>query len=150
MTWWRDEGRCIYPGESEILILADGGGSNGWRSRGWKWSLQTKLVDRFGLGVTVCHYPTRCSRWNPIEHRLFSHISMNWAGKPLRTLDVMLAYIRGTKTESGLSVKAYQLEGEYLTSRKVTKGELDELALRPHSVCPDWNYTLQPRRRQPS
>ena len=146
VTWWKEEGRGIYPAEREILILADGGGSNGWRSRGWKWNIQTKLVDQFGLRVTVCHYPTRCSKWNPIEHRLFSHISMNWAGKPLRTLDEMLAYIRGTSTVSGLSVKACLLEGEYLTSRTVTRRELDELSVRPHSVCPDWNYTLEPRR----
>ena len=149
-TWWRDEGRTIYPAETEILILADGGGSNGWRSRGWKWNIQTKLVDQFGLRVTVCHYPTRCSRWNPIEHRLFSHISMNWAGRPLRTLDVMLAYIRGTKTVSGLSVRAYLLEGDYLTSREITKRELDALSLRPHSLCPDWNYTLEPRQVEQS
>ena len=148
-TWWRDEGRCGYPTQSEVLILADGGGSNGWRSRAWKWNVQTKLVDRFGLRVTVCHYPTRCSRWNPIEHRLFSHISMNWAGKPLRTLDVMLAYIRGTKTKAGLSVKASRLQGEYLTSRKVSAKELEGLSLRPHPICPDWNYTVEPRRHEP-
>ena len=147
-TWWRDEGRSIYSAEPEILILADGGGSNGWKSRGWKWNIQTKLADQFGLRVTVCHYPTRCSKWNPIEHRLFSHISMNWAGKPLRTLDVMLAYIRGTKTVSGLSVMAFLLEGDYLTSRTVTKRELEGLSLRPHRVCPNWNYTLEPRHQE--
>ena len=145
-TWWRNEGRSIYPSAQKILILADGGGSNGWRSRAWKWNIQKKLADEFGLQVTVCHYPTRCSKWNPIERRLFSHISMNWAGKPLRTLDVMLAYIRGTKSASGLSVMASLLEGEYLTAPKIAKRDLDGLSLRPHTVCPDWNYTLEPDR----
>lgn len=144
-SWWRDEGARVYPEAQEILILADGGGSNAWRSRGWKWNLQTKLVNPFGLRVTVCHYPTRCSKWNPVEHRLFSHISMNWAGEPLRSLDVMLGYIRGTRSATGLSVKAYLLEGAYLTARSITQGQLDELRLHPHSVCPDWNYTLAPR-----
>jgi hypothetical protein len=144
-SWWRDQGCRIYPEAREILILADGGGSNAWRSRGWKWNLQTKLADPFGLRVTVCHYPTRCSKWNPVEHRLFGHSSMNWAGEPLRSLDVMLSYIRGTKSATGLSVKAYLLEGEYLTSRTIPEGELEELRLHPHSVRPDWNYTLVPR-----
>ena len=149
-TWWRDEGQKSYPSAQELLILADGGGSNGWRARGWKWNLQKKLVDQFELRVTVCHFPTRCSKWNPVEYRLFSHISMNWAGKPLRTLDVMLAYIRGTRTTAGLSVRAYRLEGEYLTARKVSTSELEELSLRPHSVCPDWNYTIEPHRHEPA
>jgi hypothetical protein len=142
--WWRGTGRRMYPGASEILILADGGGSNAWRSRGWKWNLQQKLADDFGLRVTVCHYPTQCSRWNPVEFRLFSHISMNWAGEPLRTLDIMLGYIRGTTSSGGLVVNATLLEGEYLTSRTVTKKELDRLQLHPHTVCPNWNYTIEP------
>ena len=98
----------------------------------------------------MCHYPTRCSKWNPVKYRLFSPISMNWAGRPLRTLDVMLAYIRGTKTRAGLSVKAYRLEGEYLTSRKVSAKELEALSLRPHPTCPNWNYTLEPRGQAPA
>jgi Rhodopirellula transposase DDE domain len=144
--WWEEEGRILYPSAKEVLILSDGGGSNGWRSRGWKWNLQKKLADQFGLRVTVCHYPTRCSKWNPVEHRLFSHISLNWAGKPLRSLDIMLGYIRGTKTAAGLTVKAHLLAGEYPTSRKVAKRELDDLSLVPHATCPDWNYSLEPRR----
>jgi hypothetical protein len=148
VAWWRDEGQGAYPSARELLLLADGGGSNGWRARGWKCNLQKKLVDPFELRVTVCHYPTRCSKWNPVEYRLFSHISMNWAGKPLRTLDVMLAYIRGTKTSAGLSVKARRLEAEYLTARKVSAQELAELSLHPHSVCPNWNYTLDPPPRE--
>jgi Rhodopirellula transposase DDE domain len=145
-AWWRDDGCRAYPEAKEILILADGGGSNAWRSRGWKWSLQTKVADAFGLRVTVCHYPTRCSKWNPVEYRLFSHISMNWAGVPLQSLDVMLGSIRGTTSATGLSVKATLLKGEYLTARKVTQKELDHLRLHPHSVCPNWNYTLEPHK----
>ena len=103
------------------------------------------LADRFGLRVTVCHYPTRCSRWNPVEFRLFSHISMNWVGRPLRSLDIMLAYIRGTSTTTGLTVKASLLDGNYYTSRKITKAEMDELSLHVHAVCPNWNYTIDPR-----
>lgn len=148
-AWWQDEGRTGYPSAADILVLADGGGSNGWRARGWKWHLQEKLADPFGLRVTVCHYPTRCSKWNPVEYRLFSPISLNWAGRPLRTLDVMLAYIRGTTTKAGLSVKAQLLEGEYVTARKVSTKELEALSLRPHSVCPSWNYTIEPRGHTP-
>jgi hypothetical protein len=143
--WWRDEGQHAYPSASELLILADGGGSNGWRSRGWKCNLQAKLSDRFGLRVTVCHYPTRCSKWNPIEYRLFSQISRNWAGKPLRSLAIMLAYIRGTTTRTGLTVKACMLDGDYPTSRKFTKEEMEQVTIEPHAVCPNWNYTLNPR-----
>ena len=84
-----------------MLILADGGGANGYRCRAWKVNLQEQLCDRFGLTVTVCHYPPGCSKWNPVEHRLFSQISINWAGKPLRTLELMLGYIRGRRRRPG-------------------------------------------------
>ena len=94
--WWEDVGQVAYPRTAELLILADGGGSNGSRARAWKLNLQDKVCDEFGLTVTVCHYPPGCSKWNPVEHRLFSQISCNWAGKPLRTLEMMLGYIRGT------------------------------------------------------
>jgi hypothetical protein len=143
--WWEGEGRAAFPGTGHLLILADGGGSNGWQSRLWKRQLQTQLSDGLGLSVTVCHYPTGCSKWNPIEHRLFSHISMNWAGKPLRTWDTMLAYIRGTKTATGLKVRAFLQEGEYETGQSVTDFEMKALNLERHAVCPNWNYTLRPR-----
>jgi hypothetical protein len=109
--WWEGEGRRGYPGANALLILADSGGSNGCRARAWKLSLQEKLCDESGLTVTVCHYPTGCSKWNPVEHRLFSFISKNWEGKPLRTLEIMLGYIRGTRTVTGLRVKAFLDEG---------------------------------------
>jgi hypothetical protein len=143
--WWEGEGRRRYPGASALLILADSGGSNGCRARAWKLSLQEKLCDKSGLTVTVCHYPTGCSKWNPVEHRLFSFISKNWEGKPLRTLEVMLGYIRGTSTVTGLSVKAFLDQGFYARGQKVTRENIEGLRLKAHSVCPKWNYTLHPR-----
>jgi hypothetical protein len=143
--WWADIGSTIYPGKSELLILADGGGSNGARSRAWRKQVQTRLSDGLGLTVTVCHYPPRCSKYNPIERRLFSRISANWAGKPLRTLEVMLALIRGTRTETGLTVEASLLEGPYKKGERVSEKDIAQLALQPHVVCPAWNYTISPR-----
>jgi len=107
--------------------------------------VQAQLCDELGLTVTVCHYPPNCSKYNPIERRLFSQISMNWVGRPLLNLEVMLAYIRGTKTATGLAVEASQLEGEFKKGERVTRKELKRLALRPHEQCPDWNYTIVPR-----
>ena len=143
--WWQDEGEISYPHADQLLILADGGGSNSYRSRVWKRQLQDQLSDRFGLKVTVCHYPTGCSKWNPIEHRLFSHISLNWVGKPLRTFDTMLAYIRGTKTTTGLTVKASLVEGVYEKGQGVSDAEMKTLNLERHETCPNWNYTFRPR-----
>ena len=102
--WWQSEGRPRYPDAAEILVLADGGGSNSPRRNAFKYALQHRLADPFGLSVTVCHYPTGASKWNPIEHRLFSEISKNWAGCPLRTYETILNYIRTTRTENGACV----------------------------------------------
>jgi hypothetical protein len=143
--WWEEEGQHLYPGAGELLILADGGGSNGCRVRAWKCHLQEKLCDAFGLTVTVCHYPTGCSKWNPVEHRLFSYISKNWEGKPLKTLGIMLGYIRGTSTKTGLTVKAFLDEGVYRKAQKWTRQDIERLTLETHSTCPAWNYTLRPR-----
>jgi hypothetical protein len=145
VRWWKKEGCLTYPGAAKLLILADGGGSNGCRSRAWKPPLQSKLSDGLGLTVTVCHYPPRCSKWNPIERRLFSHISINWAGKPLLTLEMMLGYIRGTSTATGLTVKAFPQKGIYRKGQKVLKQDMEQLSLKPHALCPDWNYTMSPR-----
>ena len=144
VRWWNDEGLATYPELHQILILADGGGSNGSRARAWKWNLQEKLCNPFQLTVTVCHYPPGCSKWNPVEYRLFSPISSNWEGTPLRTLEIMVGYIRGTTTTTGLTVKALLDEGFYRKGQKVTWEDMDKLNLRPHSVCPDWNYTISP------
>lgn len=145
VNWWKLYGRSAYPHADRVLIFADGGGGNGYNLRTWKKDLQDKLCDAFGLTVTLSHYPPACSKWNPVEYRLFSHISMNWAGQPLLNLDVMLAFIRGTTTSSGLKVQAQLDHGIYRKGRKVTDQQLKELALSTHDVCPRWNYTLSPR-----
>lgn len=144
-AWWATEGITAYGRAEGLLILADGGGSNSYRSRVWKQQLQAQLCDPFGLTVTVCHYPTGCSKWNPVEHRLFGPISLNWAGHPLRSWETMLAYLRGTTTETGLSVTAELHEAVYQKGQSVTDAEMAQLNLQPHPVCPQWNYTLRPR-----
>jgi hypothetical protein len=143
--WWVDEGQAAFPAAGELLILADGGGSNSARSRVWKRQLQEQLCDRYGLAVTVCHYPTGCSKWNPIEHRLFGPISSTWAGRPLATWEALLGYLRATTTETGLTVRATLHEGTYQTGERVAAAELAALNLERHAVCPTWNYTLRPR-----
>lgn len=145
VSWWESEGAVRYPNATCLLILCDAGGSNGCRPRAWKQQLQEQLSDRFGLEVTVCHYPTGCSKWNPIEYRLFSPISRNWAGKPLRTFETVLACLRGTTTQTGLTVGAWLLEGVYAIGQKVSNAVMQSLNLHLHSVCPRWNYTLKPR-----
>jgi hypothetical protein len=142
-SWWERHGSVAFPGADRILILADAGGSNGCRNRLWKLRLQEPLVDRLGLGVTVCHYPSGASKWNPVEHRLFGPVSVNWAGKPLRCLGTLLGYIRGTVTTTGLEVAAGLLERTYVTKIKVTKREMEGVRLIRHKVCPNWNYTIK-------
>jgi Rhodopirellula transposase DDE domain/Transposase len=144
-SWWRLHGRSAYPQADRLLIFADGGGANGYNLRTWKNDLQDKLCDVFNLTITVSHYPPGCSKWNPVEYRLFSHISINWAGQPLRSLAVMLAFIRGTKTTTGLVVEAQLDEKIYRKGRKVSEGQFKGLGLSANDVCPLWNYTLSPR-----
>ena len=143
--WWQTDGQALYGGARNLLILADAGGSNGCRPRLWKQHLQQQLADRLGLEATVCHYPTGASKWNPIEHRLFGPISINWAGKPLRTFAALLAYIRGTTTESGLQVKAWLVDQVYEKGRTVSATAMHELNIQFAEVCPKWNYTIRPR-----
>jgi len=143
--WWIMEGQKQYPQANKLLILADAGGSNGCRPRLWKQQLQEQLADRLGLEVTVCHYPTGTSKWNPIEHRLFGPISINWAGKPLRTFEFMLACMRGTTTTTGLRVEAFLVEQVYKTGVKVAKAIMETLSIQFHATCPRWNYTIKPR-----
>ncbi len=147
VSWWQTDGQRDFPQAHRLLILADGGGSNGWRSRLWKTRLQTQVADRFGLEVTVCHYPTGASHYNPVEHRLFGPISVNWAGTPLRSLPLLLACIRGTQTETGLCIKASVNRKQYKTKIKVSDQEIKSLNLERHKVCPNWNYTIKPRQR---
>jgi hypothetical protein len=142
--WWTLHGRVSYPDANHLLIFADGGGGNGYNLRAWKKDLQDRMCDAFGLTVTVSHYPPGCSKWNPIEYRLFSHISRNWAGRPLRSVDEMLAFIRGTSTSAGLRVEAHLDQQVYPKGRKVSERQINSLAIAHHEVCPRWNYTLAP------
>jgi hypothetical protein len=144
-AWWSLLGCKRYRGSGRLLILADAGGSNGYRPRLWKKTLQEEVADRYGLEVTVCHYPTGASKWNPIEHRLFGPISINWAGEPLRSLERLLAFVRGTTTKTGLTVSAAVDANQYPTRVKVSDREMGELRVRHHDICPQWNYTISPR-----
>lgn len=144
--WWRCEGRQRYPEAHEIFILADGGGSNGWRCRAWKKALQDRICNRLGLTVTVSHYPPGTSKWNPIEHRLFSQISKNWAGQPLTDINTMLNFIRTTKTATGLTVTAYLVPDDYETGLRISKAEMRELNLLRHDTLGQWNYSLRPNQ----
>jgi hypothetical protein len=142
--WWRAFGRQDFPAADQLLILCDAGGSNGYRPRLWKQQLQELLADQLGLAVTVCHYPTGASKWNPIEHRLFGPLSLNWAGHPLRTFETMLALIRGTVTETGLKVEAFLVNKVYAAGLKVADTVMKRLNIERHAVCPNWNYTIRP------
>ena len=146
--WWKTDGRCHYPQADKLLILADAGGSNGSRCRAWKHGIITKLCEPYGLEVTVCHYPPGASKWNPIEHRLFSQISKNWAGEPLVTLETMLNFIRTTKTEMGLRVRATLMKGDYPKGLKPTAAEMVQLHLLHHNILPAWNYTIAPSQKK--
>lgn len=142
--WWRIDGRRYYRAAKRILICADSGGGNGHRQRAWKVHLQ-RLSNETGLAVTVCHYPPGTSKWNKIEHRLFSFISLNWKGKPLINFETVVNLIGGTRTKTGLKVKAILDTNQYETGVELSKKDLDQLCLTHHKIHPDWNYTLSPR-----
>ena len=141
--WWRSMGVQIYAKAQGLLICADGGGSNGYRSRLWKLELQ-RLATETGLEVTTCHFPPGTSKWNKIEHRLFSHITMNWRGRPLVSHDVVVSLIGATTTTSGLRVKARLDKKKYPTGVQVPDEQMKSLKLRLHRFHGDWNYTLDP------
>jgi hypothetical protein len=143
--WCRTELRERYPRATRLLIEADSGGSNSARSRVWKWQLQEQVADALQLTVTVCHYPTGASKWNPIEHRLFSEISKTWAGCPLRSFGLVQHYIRDTRTATGLAVQAHLVTNAYATGIKVSDTVMAALNIQAHQVCPQWNYTIAPR-----
>ncbi|MGH9304818.1 MAG: ISAzo13 family transposase [Acidimicrobiales bacterium] len=145
VRWWVEHGRQRYSQASGLLVLADGGGSNGARTRAWKHCLQERLCDRHGLTVTVCHYPAGASKWNPVEHRMFSEISKNWAGRPLDSYETILNYARTTRTSTGLQVSACLVERDYPTGVKISDEVMRQLRLRPHETQPTRNYTLSPR-----
>lgn len=142
--WYLRKDRARFSDERKLLILCDAGGSNGYRVRNWKVQLQ-RFADAYGIEVMVCHYPTGASKWNPIEHRLFSMISSNWAGKPLRSIKTMTALIRGTSTDTGLRVKAAQLKGHFPKQVKVSEQQMAVLNLTRRKICPQWNYIVHPR-----
>lgn len=143
-AWWLGEGRKRYPDAKNLLILADCGGSNGYRLRAWKWQLHQQLCNRLGLSVTVCHYPPGTSKYNPIEHRLFSEISKNWAGKPLTSFERIVKFIRATGTATGLKVKASLNAKHYAKGQSISDTQIDELNLTRHETFPQWNYSLAP------
>ncbi len=142
--WWRGMGQSTYPQTKRLLICADGGGSNGYRVRLWKKELQG-WADQTGLEMHVCHLPPGTSKWNKIEHRLFSHISINWRGKPLISHEVIIQLIAATTTRSGLRVSAQSDPGKYPDKLKVTDEEMESLNLFRSKFHGDWNYTLKPR-----
>lgn len=141
--WWKNEGAKRYPQAREILILADGGGSNGSNRRAWKHYLQKSLCNRHNLTVTVAHYPPGTSKWNPIEHRLFSEISKNWAGKPLDSYETILNYIRTTKTSTGLRVRSHLVQQQYEKGIKITNEQMNEICITKDDSLPKWNYTIR-------
>jgi len=147
--WWELESRPSFPDESKLLVFSDAGGSDGCRPRLWKKQLQEQLSDRLGTEVMVCHYPTGASKWNPVEHRLFGPISVNWAGKPLRSLEVMMNYIRGTETTTGLQVEVVLLDRKYEKGIKVSDQEMKAMNVHPRRVNPRWNYVIKPRPASP-
>jgi hypothetical protein len=140
--WWREMGRALYPQAEQVLICADSGGSNGYRIRLWKVELQ-RWANETGLDITVCHYPPGTSKWNKIEHRLFSYITMNWRGRPLISYQVVVNLIAATTTKTGLRVKADLDTEVYPTKVKVTDEELATLDLHPHHFHGEWNYTIK-------
>lgn len=142
--WWRSEGRQRYPEATELVILADAGGSNGYRCRAWKHGLQTRICDCHGITVTVAHYPSGTSKWNPIEHRLFSEISKNWAGRPLDCYETILNYLRTTTTATGLRVRAHLDRRRYPKGLKISDQQMQTLSITNHETLPKWNYIIQP------
>jgi len=146
--WWQSIGSTLYPTSEEILIVADGGGSNGSRNRLWKQQLQ-HLANETGLSITLCHLPPATSKWNKIEHRLFSYISINWRGKPLTSLETIIELISHTTTEEGLTVTAVKDANTYPTGIKVSDEDMNRLNIIRNPFHGDWNYTIQPQKLVP-
>lgn len=147
--WWLRVGRARYPQARRLLIQADCGGANDYRKWEWKVGLQ-RLADEFNLEITVTHYPPGASKWNPIDHRMFSLISGNWAGEPLDSYEKMLQYIRGTRSATGFHCRAVLDTHEYRTGWRVTPADKAGVKLQPRPVLPDWNYTIWPHARHRS
>lgn len=143
--WWRREGRRLYPATTRLLITADGGGSNGYRLRLWKWELQA-LANQTGLSIIVCHFPPGTSKWNKVEHRLFSFISSNWRGEPLRDYQTVVGLIASTTTAKGLKVTCRLDRRKYTVGRKVTEDQMASINISPLRFHGEWNYVIHPRK----
>ena len=143
--WWRHEGRRLYPRATQLLITADGGGSNGYRLRLWKWELQG-LADQTALSIKVCHFPPGTSKWNKVEHRLFSFISSNWRGEPLRDYETIVRLIASTTTAKGLKVTCRLDRRKYPVGRRVTKEQMATINISPLRFHGEWNYVIHPRK----
>jgi hypothetical protein len=144
--WWYSMGRQIYPQAKRLLITADSGGSNGARVRLWKWELH-RLAEETGLEISVCHFPPGTSKWNKIEHRLFSRISQNWRGKPLVSHEVIINLIAATTTKTGLRVKSVLDKNLYPKGVKVSDKQMEEINLQRDGFHGEWNYTIPPKSR---
>ncbi len=144
--WWHKMGAKRHPRARELLIMADGGGSNGSRCRLWKVALQD-LADRVGMPIHVCHFPPGTSKWNKIEHRMFCHITQNWRGRPLISHEVIVNLIAAVTTRTGLKIRAELDRGTYPSGIKVTEAQFQTLRLKPQALHGDWNYALLPKRK---
>ena len=142
--WWRHMGSLTYPRATRLLVTADGGGSNGRRSRLWKVELQ-RFAEESGLRISVCHFPPGTSKWNKIEHRMFCSITENWRGRPLVSRAVVVNLIGHTTTQTGLAIRSELDENSYPTGRKVTDQQMESLAITREKFHGAWNYTLAPR-----
>ena len=141
--WWNTLGKARFPDATRLMITADAGGSNGYRPRAWKWFL-ARLAEETGLEITVVHYPPGTSKWNKIEHRLFSFISMNWRGRALTDMRTIVELIAATNTDTGLTVQAAHDPSWYKTGIKITNNQMEQLPLHPHNWHGEWNYTIVP------
>ncbi len=142
-AWWYRMGEPIYQGATQLLITADCGGSNGYRVRLWKKELQ-EFANETGLAISICHFPPGTSKWNNIEHKIFSYISKNWRGKPLINRETVVKLISQTRTKTGLEIQAILDENEYETGKKVSDEEMDALNIEGDDFYPEWNYTIRP------
>lgn len=142
--WWQNQGKSQYPKSKRLLILADSGGSNGARPRTFKKFLQDRISNKHGLEVKVSHYPTGASKWNPVEHRMFSEISKNWAGHPLESFETLLNFIKSTKTDTGLHIEAFLDEHQYEKGKKIDDNDFKNLNITPYDELGSWNYTIKP------
>ena len=142
--WWQMIGSVNYPNADRLLILADCGGSNGYRTRLWKHQLQVAFAERFKLCVKVCHYPPGASKWNPIEHRMFCFISNNWAAHPLTDYETVLKFIRTTKTAAGLKIRAALHTKQYQKGIRICDNQMREINLKYYTQRPNWNYSISP------